>query len=126
MAQSLEAIDDGIEQTHRWIDELLDETDWEDRDKAYIGLRAVLLTIRDRLSVEEAALFGAELPTLLRGVYFEGWRPGDRPQHVPTRREFLRSVSYRLTAAGEREDAEALTRAVFRVLARNLPAASAA
>jgi len=117
--QGLEAIDLTIEQTHRWIDELMEEADWQDRRQAFLALRAVLQAIRDRLSLDEAITFGAELPLLVRGIFFEGWRAGHE-RRIFTRREFLRAVSRRLTSAGQRGDPEKATRAVVRVLARNL------
>jgi uncharacterized protein (DUF2267 family) len=125
LAQGLAAINQGIELTQRWIDALMDEADWQDREKAYIALRAVLLTVRDRLNLEDAVSLGGALPMVLRGVFFEGWEPHP-PKRVSTRREFLRAVTARLDAAGEREDPEVLTRAVFRVLAKHLPAYQAA
>ncbi|WST42721.1 DUF2267 domain-containing protein [Streptomyces sp. NBC_01167] len=31
--------------------------------------------LRDRLPVEGTAHFGAQLPILIRGVYYDGWKP---------------------------------------------------
>jgi hypothetical protein len=35
--------------------------------------------LRDRLTVDAAAKFGAQLPELLRGAYYEGWVPSRVP-----------------------------------------------
>jgi uncharacterized protein (DUF2267 family) len=43
-------------------------------------LRAWLHALRDRLTVDAAAHFGAQLPELLRGTYYEGWSPHDVPK----------------------------------------------
>jgi uncharacterized protein (DUF2267 family) len=43
-------------------------------------LRAWLHCLRDRLSVEVAAHFAAQLPELLRGVFYDGWNPSRVPQ----------------------------------------------
>ncbi len=43
-------------------------------------LRAWLHCLRDRLSVQVAAHFAAQLPELLRGVFFDGWNPSRVPQ----------------------------------------------
>lgn len=50
-----------------------------DRRFAYRVLRAWLHTVRDRLTVEEAAHFAAQLPELVRGVYYDGWNPSRVP-----------------------------------------------
>jgi uncharacterized protein (DUF2267 family) len=51
------------------------------RDRHYTRgvVRAWLHTLRDRLTVDAAAKFGAQLPELLRGVYYDGWEPNKVP-----------------------------------------------
>ena len=39
--------------------------------------------VRDELSVPAAAQLSAQLPELLRGMYFEGWTPEHTPRHTP-------------------------------------------
>ena len=51
-------------------------------------LRAWLHCLRDRLSVEVAAHFAAQLPELLRGVFFDGWNPARVP-HKYDRAEYV-------------------------------------
>lgn len=53
----------------------------KDRHFAYRVLRVWLHLVRDRLTVESAAHFAAQLPEFLRGVYYDGWTPSK----VPTR-----------------------------------------
>lgn len=68
------------EQTARdWLSRVRTELGTEDRDFAYRALRAWLHVVRDRLSVDSAAHLAAQLPTFLRGLYFEGWRPSQAP-----------------------------------------------
>ncbi|QWF77970.1 DUF2267 domain-containing protein [Amycolatopsis sp. CA-230715] len=74
---------DAIAQAERtardWLGQVRTELGTEDRDFAYRALRAWLHVVRDRLSVHSAAHLAAQLPTLLRGLYFEGWRPNRVP-----------------------------------------------
>jgi uncharacterized protein (DUF2267 family) len=59
--------------THTWLKEIMEVLGTEDRHRAYMALRAVLHALRDRLTVEEVAQLGAQLPMLIRGLYYEGW-----------------------------------------------------
>lgn len=38
-------------------------------------MRVVLHTLRDRLPLDEAVNLSAQLPILMKGVYFDGWDP---------------------------------------------------
>lgn len=108
-----------VEKTCEWLNELIGETGWSSPERAYSALRAVLHTLRDRLTVDEAVNLGAQLPMLVRGFYYEGWRPAGRPLKYRHKEEFLRHVAALcpwLTDA-EREWA---VRAVFNVLARHV------
>jgi len=51
--------------------------------------QTVLTALRDWLSQEEAADLSAELPTLIRGIYFEGWDPSLSPANERTKRDFV-------------------------------------
>jgi len=69
----------------------MQELQSEDRQLAYAALRATLHALRDRLTVEEAVQFGAQLPMLLRGMYYEGWTPSGKPLQED-REEFLAHI----------------------------------
>ncbi len=61
-ATGLEVFDRTLHKTHTWLKEIMGELGTEDRHRAYMALRAVLHALRDRLTVEEVAQLGAELP----------------------------------------------------------------
>ncbi|BCB77635.1 DUF2267 domain-containing protein [Phytohabitans flavus] len=63
----------------------------ERRDLSYKAMRAVLHALRDRLGVEESAQLAAQLPTLVRGAYYEGWQPETVPVKM-SREEWLQRV----------------------------------
>src|SRR6185369_10762255 len=52
----------------------------EDREFAYRVLRAWLHTLRDRLTVQASAHFAAQLPDLIRGIFYAGWNPSGVPK----------------------------------------------
>lgn len=74
-ATGLEVFDTTLQRTHTWLKDLMLVLGWQDRHKAYRALRATLHALRDRLTVEETAHLGAQLPMLIRGFYYEGWDP---------------------------------------------------
>ena len=69
-------------------------------DSLYHLLRAVLQSLRDQMSVHEAAHFSAQLPLILRGAFFEGWNPHVQQLKGVTKEDFLQIVKGRLSHAG--------------------------
>jgi uncharacterized protein (DUF2267 family) len=67
-----------------WLSAVAAQLDTDDRHHAYRVLRAWLHTVRDRLTVDAAAHLAAQLPELLRGVYYEGWTPSRVPMRFGT------------------------------------------
>ena len=92
-AQGLEVIDETVHHTHEWINELADRIETPDRRRALRLLRGVLRAIRDHLPHEAAAHLSAQLPLLVRGFYWEGWRPARTPVHPRGRAGFLEAVT---------------------------------
>jgi uncharacterized protein (DUF2267 family) len=115
----LPAFDGTLQKTHIWLNELMATLGWEDRQKAYLGLRVVLHELRDRLPVDEAVHLGAQLPTLVRGFYYEGWKPAHKPIKSRHKADFLAHVAEHFRD-DQKVDAEELTRAVFWVLHRHV------
>lgn len=59
---------------------------------AWNMVAGVLHAFRRRLSVEQALRFADQLPPAVRGLFVEGWRPGDQVATVGTRKELLEEV----------------------------------
>ena len=97
----IRGLDHSIERTNIWLGELAAELGSDDRNEAYRVLRAFLHTVRDRLTVEEAAELAAQLPILVRGVFFQDWRPGRTPARYRDRDEFLASFAGAAHIEGE-------------------------
>ncbi|MGN6372320.1 MAG: DUF2267 domain-containing protein [Solirubrobacteraceae bacterium] len=108
-----------VEKTHVWLKEIADELGTEDRRYAYRALRAVLHALRDRLPVDVAAKLAAQLPTLIRGIYYEDWDPSRTPLPIHDVDAFLERVAHEGRLAGETEASLAVT-AVTGTLRRHL------
>jgi uncharacterized protein (DUF2267 family) len=110
-------ISHAVQQSQEWLKELRDNGDLVDESQAYSVLRAVLHQLRDRLSVAEATDLGAQLPLIVRGVYFEGWRPGQAPQRLRSKEKFVDEVVLKLLP--HTVPAERAVRDVFALLAHH-------
>ena len=112
----LAVFDRTIQETHEWLQDLMYEMAWDDRQMAYRGLRATLQTLRDRMTPEEAVHLGAQLPMLVRGFYYEGWKLSNMPWKISRKEEFFDRVREILADDTLRIDYEDLTRAVFKLI----------
>jgi uncharacterized protein (DUF2267 family) len=83
------AIDRSVQKANIWINEMAGEMGTEDEDRAYSVMRAYLHALRDRLTVDEAAQLAAQLPQLIRGIYYEGWDPSATPVKYHKFPEFI-------------------------------------
>ncbi|MBX9791004.1 MAG: DUF2267 domain-containing protein [Pirellulales bacterium] len=115
---TLRAFEHTIEITHLWLIDILDRLAWTDQNRAYRALRAVLHALRDRLTVNDAAHLAAQLPMLIRGVYYEGYHPHDKPLRERSKQEFLEHVGNEFVDT--EFDIERVTRAVLHVLAKHI------
>ena len=86
--KGLEGLAHTVELTHVWIDDLDDRLAWHNKPRSYRLLKSVLHALRDYLPPNEAAGLGAQLPTLLRGVYYEQWHPAASATRSRTRSDF--------------------------------------
>jgi uncharacterized protein (DUF2267 family) len=75
----VDSLDRSIERTNQWLGDVASRFETEDRKLAYRVTRSWLHTLRDRLPVTVAAHLAAQLPELLRGVFYEGWNPSKVP-----------------------------------------------
>jgi uncharacterized protein (DUF2267 family) len=120
-ATGLDVFDKTLQTTHIWLDDLMqDETIGRDRQVAWHLLGIVLRAVRDRIPLELAVHLGAQLPLLVRGIYYDQWHaPGrmdDKPRSLD---EFLDPISEQLNQIRPM-NARTATGAVFTVLARHV------
>jgi uncharacterized protein (DUF2267 family) len=108
-----------MEKTLEWVHELQDISGFPSETQAWAAMRAVLHTLRDRLTPDEAADLASQMPMLLRGMYYEGYNPGSTPLRLRTREQFIEIVERRL-GNHTRIHPEFACRAVFDLLDRRI------
>ncbi|PZF88366.1 DUF2267 domain-containing protein [Micromonospora deserti] len=97
MAEQLKsAVDSSMEKTNLILKDIERAYGWpkEQRNQSYCALRTVLHLLRDRMPVQESVEFAAQLPLVVRGIYFDGWKPADVPIKL-NRDDFLLEVRQR-------------------------------
>lgn len=114
-ALGLKVIDEAVQTANIWVNEIDSRTGWDNKQRSYRLLRAVLQTLRDHLMVNEATDLGAQLPTLIRGVYYEGWNSARNPVRMRRAEDFVAAVQKGF-APDPLGDADLAIRAVFDVL----------
>jgi uncharacterized protein (DUF2267 family) len=119
-ASGLDVFDTTLHKTNLWLKEIMAKMGVEDRHLAYIALRSALHALRDRLTVAEATQLGAQLPMLIRGLYYEGWTPAKKPVKWD-KAAFLASVRAGLRGVDD-PDPEQVARAVFSILGKHVSA----
>ncbi len=117
-ATGLDVFDKTLQTTNIWLNEIMDEMG-PDRRHAWHMLGAVLHALRDRLQPDLAVKLGAQLPILVRGAYYDGYKPSETPDIIRTLDEFLERVNAELE--GTRPvDPEDAVRVVCNVVARHV------
>ena len=119
MTTGLDTFDTTVQESNLWLKDLMERLNTNDRHHAYSTLRAVLHVLRDRIGPDNAAHLGAQLPMLLRGLYYEGWHPSGKPTKERHEAQFLAHVHALLPRADEAE-AKAGVYAVFDLLSKKI------
>lgn len=115
-------LDSSIHKTNILLNEVREELGAADAQGAYAALRGTLHALRDRLSVGEAAHLASQLPMVVGGIYYDGWRPTGQIEGRRSRDAFLEQVraAFRPPPEGDEIDPEDAVRAVTRVLDRHI------
>lgn len=83
-------------EAHEWVNDLSGRTGWTNEREVLRLLRAVLSKVRDHLPTTEMAQFSAQLPIILRGMFFEGWQPKLIPVRERHAAEFITAIEERV------------------------------
>lgn len=104
------------QQAQQWVRELAADLRWSEPSACRL-LRSVLHAVRDRLPQSQMVAFSAQLPVLVRGIYFEGWNPSASTcEHK--KRDFVLSVRSSF-GYDEEVDFDLAINAVFNLLDRH-------
>ena len=107
-----------VQDFQEWVKAIDGALGLGDEQTAYAALRGVLHSLRDRMPVDEAAHLGAQLPTLVRGIYYEGFSPAHLPEKQRHEEAFLERVAERMRR--DDVDPERATRAVFALIKQKI------
>jgi uncharacterized protein (DUF2267 family) len=118
----IRGLDDSVELTNIWLAGIGRELGSDDRHEAYRVLCSFLHTLRDRLSVEQAADLASQLPIVIRGAFFQHWQPNHHQSAYRNRSEFLGRFAGEAGITNE-SDAIFAAEAAMRVLRRHVSAA---
>lgn len=72
MTQGHHAFDHALQEANIWLKSAEKHLHCSEHE-AYQALRVTLQALRDSLPLENAVKLAAQFPTLIRGVYYEGW-----------------------------------------------------
>lgn len=117
-ATGIDVFDKTLQTTNVWINEVMAELG-PDRQVAWKVLSVVLHKLRDRIPTGLAAHLGAELPILVRGVYYDQFEPAKQPTDCDLE-EFVAEVKEWLSDIRPVNPRDGI-RAVFGVLSRHVP-----
>lgn len=118
MTRQADVLGKAVRQSSLWLDEVSERLETEERETALQALRAVLMSVRERIGPDNAAHLAAQLPVLIRGIFYDGFRPAAEPSKARTREAFLAKVRGAVTHLGV--EPEQATRAVLAVMARHI------
>lgn len=108
------------------LDEVAEELGFEgNRDLAGRMLRAVLHTLRERLTIQQSFQLMAQLPMMIKALYVEGWKYQEKPYRIKHVGEFIKNVIHEDFPAGHHDistakDGENAIKAVLKVIRRHV------
>lgn len=113
----LRTFDHSLDTTKKWLEDVREGLNLPDQQEAFLVMKAVLHTLRDRLTVIQAAEFAAQLPMLLQGVFFHEWTPVGKPEKIRHKNDFINEVAEKLLGKYPPEEA---VEAVFKVIGNRM------
>jgi len=113
------SLDRSIQSSIEWLNDIKEELKWKDDERVYAATKVTLQTLRDRMIVDETFELAAQMPLLLKGIFFDGYDPSGKPLTIRSREELFNEIQDRFDKA-EGLSGEVITRAVLKVLYRRV------
>lgn len=115
-------LEEPVIKTRTWFKEIEEMLNLQSEEDAKAMLLAVLHTLRDHMMIHEAVHLGAQLPVLIRGYYYEGWKPREKPERVKDLAQFMEDVALKIGTArlSKGPDAGKITEELFKYLGKKI------
>lgn len=107
--------DHAVQEGNLWLNKLDERLHLGNLGQAASALRATLHVLRDRLTPEMAVHLSAQLPLVIRGLFFEGWKLNQSPSEDDNIEQFCSHVAAQLPK-GFPVDGRAVVGGVFDVM----------
>lgn len=88
-ALGLPIFDKAVQDANIWVNEVMTALGWKNKQRAYRLMRETLHLLRDRLHINENAQLAAQLPTMIRGIYYEGYHPSTFATDIKRKDQFI-------------------------------------
>ena len=111
-----------VQRAHEWLHAIGRGLGFDNEHAAQAALRATLHALRDRLPVELVAHFGAGLPTMIRGIYYDGWHPSAAHLQAAHDEDFRESMRRELHGHHELQNTDQVALAVMGVMCERMEA----
>jgi len=121
---AIHELDPTLQQANSWLREVMQRLGTNDAHTGHASMRVTLHALRDRIGPDNAAHLGAQLPTLIRGIYYDGWHPSATPTKERHKQQFLDHVRKELRT-GTPIDPEVAIGAVLAVVSEKTSAGEA-
>jgi uncharacterized protein (DUF2267 family) len=86
-----------VNKAYEWLRDIDSRLGYNSLKHALAFLRVVLHQLRDNLPLNESIHFSAQLPLVIKGLYFENWNPNIIPIKDKTIEEFLITIEEALS-----------------------------
>ena len=89
---AIHELDSTLQQANSWLRAVMERLGTDDAHTGHAAMRVTLHALRDRIGPDNAAHLAAQLPTVIRGSFYDGWHPSGTPTKERHKQQFLDHV----------------------------------